>query len=184
MTWDPEICDHVLPVTTTRSNASSTPLRLPLDSLMCGVMLISAPDRRRHILFHDSQWRFQLVVLGAGDIESVVLMAEAIIRPEGLSVRLRSLACLSDLVSSRQLLARHFPPEPRGVRLGLVLRALDGSLAGASHREIAAALYGPARVKADWSDAREHLRDSVRRAIRSGRALMNCGYRRYLRSGC
>ncbi|WP_394890084.1 DNA -binding domain-containing protein [Mesorhizobium sp. AaZ16] len=40
-----------------------------------------------------------------------------------------------------------FPPETRGRRLRFVLQALDGSLTGASHREIAEALIDEPRVQ-------------------------------------
>ncbi|MEV8644897.1 DUF2285 domain-containing protein [Mesorhizobium ciceri] len=76
--------------------------------------------------------------------------------------------------------ARLFPPEKRGLRLTFVLRALDGSLAGASHRELAEALIGQRRVHADWRDPRDHLRDRIRRAVTRGRALMHGGYRDFL----
>ncbi|WP_352578007.1 DUF2285 domain-containing protein [Mesorhizobium sp. M0019] len=39
-----------------------------------------------------------------------------------------------------------------------------------------AALIGPRRVHADWSDPHDHLRDRIRRAVSRGRALMNGGY--------
>lgn len=79
-----------------------------------------------------------------------------------------------------ELPARLFPPEKRGPRLNVVLRALDGSLAGASHREIAEVLIGERRVHAEWADPRDHLRDRIRRAVSRGRALMNGGYRDFL----
>ncbi|WP_288142816.1 DUF2285 domain-containing protein [Mesorhizobium sp.] len=56
-----------------------------------------------------------------------------------------------------------------------VLRALDGSLAGASHREIAEALIGEGRVRPTG-----RMRDRIRRAVSRGRTLMNGGYRDFL----
>ncbi|WP_245319602.1 DUF2285 domain-containing protein [Mesorhizobium temperatum] len=94
--------------------------------------------------------------------------------------RLWALECLNALSLGQQLPARLFPPEKRGPRLTFVLRALDGSLAGASHRELAEALIGQRRVHADWRDPRDHLRDRIRRAVSRGRALMNGGYRDFL----
>jgi hypothetical protein len=55
------------------------------------------------------------------------------------------------------------------------LQALDGLLAGASHREIAGALFGVLRVKKDWH-ADGELRAQVRHLIRRGEALMQAGY--------
>ncbi|MDZ5698674.1 DNA -binding domain-containing protein [Chelativorans sp. M5D2P16] len=90
------------------------------------------------------------------------------------------LECLNALHATEQLPDRLFPPEARGNRLRFVLQALDGSLAGASHREIATALLGKQRVQADWTDPGDHLRDRIRRAIRRGHMLMNRGYRDFL----
>lgn len=108
-------------------------------------------------------------------------MTDAVIGKRDIMPRLESLACLNDFLSSGQLLPRYFLPEPRGRRLTAVLRALDGALQRASHRDIATVLYGRKRVDADWTDPGEHLRDTVRRAIVRGRALMAGGYRSLLR---
>jgi hypothetical protein len=59
--------------------------------------------------------------------------------------------------------------------------ALDGHLAGVPHRQIAIAMFGEERVARDWSDPGEHMRDAVRRAIARGLALMEGGYRMFLR---
>jgi len=59
------------------------------------------------------------------------------------------------------------------------LQALDGVFAGASLREVAAALCGADAVVADWH-ADGALRAYVRRLVRRGDALMRGGYRRLL----
>ncbi|TIP78176.1 MAG: DUF2285 domain-containing protein, partial [Mesorhizobium sp.] len=82
-----------------------------------------------------------------------------------LKHRLRGLECLNALSLGQHLPPRLFAPEKRGVRLSFVLRALDGSLAGAPHRELAEVLIGQRRVHADWADPRDHLRDRIRRAV-------------------
>lgn len=56
------------------------------------------------------------------------------------------------------------------------LQALDGTLAGASQREIAAALFGEARTADGWSPDGE-LRAQVRYLIQRGRALVEGEYR-------
>ena len=68
------------------------------------------------------------------------------------------------------------PPDPRGQRLSMIMRALDASLAGATQRDIAVMLVGSERVEADWRHPGQHLRDRVRRAVSRGHALMNGGY--------
>ncbi len=57
------------------------------------------------------------------------------------------------------------------------LQALDATLAGASLREVAAGLFGPAAVADGWH-ADGGLRSKVRRLVRRGRTLMHGGYRR------
>ncbi|MEV1530373.1 DUF2285 domain-containing protein [Pseudomonas aeruginosa] len=56
------------------------------------------------------------------------------------------------------------------------LQALDATLAGASLREVAAGLFGPAAVTDGWQ-ADSGLRSKVRRLVRRGRTLMLGGYR-------
>lgn len=62
------------------------------------------------------------------------------------------------------------------------LQALDGMLAGASHREAAQVLFGHSTVAERWSGDGE-LRAQVRRLIRRGQTLMRGGYRRLLYAG-
>jgi hypothetical protein len=69
--------------------------------------------------------------------------------------------------------------DARRRRLILALRALDGRLDGATHREIAAALFGVEAVpERDWIS--HELRDRTARLVRLGVAMMNGGYRRLL----
>lgn len=62
------------------------------------------------------------------------------------------------------------------------LQALDAALAGATLREVAEALIGPALVAADWH-ADSALRARVRRLAQRGTVLMRGGYRRLLQHG-
>jgi len=69
--------------------------------------------------------------------------------------------------------------EARRKRLILALRALDGCLDGATHRQIAAALFGANAIpERGWIS--HDLRDRTARLVRLGVALMNGGYRRLL----
>ncbi len=57
-----------------------------------------------------------------------------------------------------------------------VLQGLDATLAGASLRDTAAAVFGDQRTSTDWFRS-SPLRDQVRYLIRRGRRLMTGGYR-------
>ncbi|TGT57804.1 DUF2285 domain-containing protein [Mesorhizobium sp. M00.F.Ca.ET.170.01.1.1] len=135
---------------------------------------------QENILFTDGFRHLQLAASGATLLQPVRLTANVLWPSAEIKQRLGGLECLNALRMTGRLPPRFFPPEPRRARLQRVLRALDGSIAGASHREIAAALFGKARVVQDWADPGDHLRDIVRRAIKRGRSLMNGGYRQFL----
>lgn len=69
--------------------------------------------------------------------------------------------------------------DARRKRLILALRALDGRLNGATHRQIAAALFGANAIPdRDWIS--HDLRDRTARLVRLGVTMMNGGYRRLL----
>lgn len=135
----------------------------------------------RHVLISDGIHRLQLLIRGAAGLDRKQLLTEALVSRECLAPRMTALVCFNELMSSGRLHPRFFPPEARSRRLSQALRALDGLLQGAKHRDIAITLYGRPRVDADWSDSRQHLRDAARRAIARGRALMSGGYLELLR---
>ncbi len=69
-----------------------------------------------------------------------------------------------------------YPPDPRIDRWIEMLRAHDALLAGASQREIAAALYGADRIARDWGEASDSLRSRIRRLVRDAHAMARGGY--------
>ncbi|WP_176477853.1 DUF2285 domain-containing protein [Mesorhizobium sp. WSM3862] len=171
----------MLPVIAEQLSASWTTLPFDLSALPCRATVLLSPDKSQHVLLrHTEEHTLQLAVSGADILHPVCLRTEAIWPAMLSKPRLRALECLNALCLGQHLPARLFPPEKRGPRLTFVLRALDGSLAGASHRELAEALVGQRRVHADWRDPRNHLRDRIRRAVTRGRGLMNGGYRDFL----
>lgn len=180
MFWCSRQCLHVLPVIAEQARFSSARSSCDPAALPCRVVILITADGRQHVLLRDSHRDLQLVVEGASVLGPVQLHVDAIWPANRLRHRMNGLECLNTLCATGQLPDRLFPPEARGSRLRLVLQALDGSLAGASQREIATALMGRQRVQADWTDPGDHLRDRVRRAIRRGRVLMNCSYRDFL----
>lgn len=179
--WDPRLSSHVLPVTAFPAEAPLDTALVRLSRLRCRTVALLLPDGTQHLLFLDAGRALQLAVSGASLFAPVRLLTEAVIRREHLAARCAALACLNHLRVSGELPARYFPGDPRGRRLRVVLQALDGWLAGAAYREIAMALFGRARVDADWTDPGDHLRDRVRRAVRRGRTLMGGGYLQLLR---
>jgi hypothetical protein len=150
-----------------------------LSEVPCRTALLLTPDGRQQLLFTEAGHALQLSVTGSSLLQPVRLLTDAVLPPGHLRARLVALECLAG-ISGRGRFPDRLAIEPRSRRLRLVLQALDGWLAGAPYREIAVALFGEARVEADWGDPRDHLRDQVRRAVRRGRELMRGGYRKLL----
>lgn len=59
--------------------------------------------------------------------------------------------------------------------------ALDGDMAGASHFEIAAALFGREKARQAWKGGSSSMKELVRRARKIGRELRDGGYRKLIR---
>lgn len=174
--WDPQQCAHVLPLTLGPSAYTEL---LTLKTVSPIATLNSAQGR--HILFCEGAWHLQVWARLEPQIDDRRILTDAVLSTSTFMPRLRSLACFNDLLCAGHLLGRYFPPEPRQYRMTAVLRCLDAILKGAAHRDIAIALHGRKRVDTDWGDPREHLRDTVRRALGRGRSLMNGGYLKLLR---
>lgn len=174
--WRSAACSSILRAISSpahfRDFATTIPLALPTGR----VTVFAETDDRYHVLFAEDNRHLQLEVLGPVDLSSLELRIGVVPRLDRLPSQVRSLRCLADLAEHRALRRSLYFPHPRGRRLVSVLQALDGWLAGAPHREIAIALFGEYRVKRDWSDPRNHLRDQIRRAIARGRSLMAGGY--------
>ncbi|WP_394890376.1 DUF2285 domain-containing protein [Mesorhizobium sp. AaZ16] len=180
MFWDPRDCAHILQAAAQPVGRERGFELLDLSSLSCGKDILLTPAGLQHVLLRQDCRNLQIAVSAASVLRPVRLCVDAIVPLRRLKSHIAALQCLNEIHGSGRLAAASFPPEPRGRRLRNVLQALDGSLAGASHQEIAIALFGRRRVEQDWSHPGGHLRDQVRRAVRRGRYLMGGGYRQFL----
>jgi len=76
-----------------------------------------------------------------------------------------------------------FPRDPRVERWLTALRVHDALAAGASQREIGAALFGEERILLDWRGRTDSLRSRVRRLVRDAEAMARGGYRGLMNRG-
>lgn len=139
-----------------------------------------AADGRRQLLFAEEGRFLQLDLIGG----TAAFPSPPLSIPLSATIssgQWQGLRQVADLLVHGRLRPSLHPPPGCSRRLTFVLRALDGHLAGASHRRIAVALWGERRVAEEWNDPRRNLRDQVRRAVHRGCRLMAGGYRRFLR---
>ncbi len=155
-------------------------MRVSFKALPCAVTILHTGPEEHHVLLESAGNSLQLIVSAKDLSDPLQLSTDALWPKQAKAARLTSLEALNALVQTGKFPSRLFPPDPRAKRLSFVLQALDGALDGATHREIADALFGKERVDRDWNDPGNHLRDQIRRAIRRGRYLMAKGYRDFL----
>jgi len=179
--WQRSVSRDVLPVIASRAEHAEQIQKLPPYGLQCRVTMQAGRDGEQHILFAEEGRFLQLEVHGLEGLENVRLTTEIVLSFRQAAARVQALRRFSDMIAHGHLRAFLYPPDKRASRLARLLQVLDGCNARASHRDIALAIFGEERVSADWRDPGAHLRDHVRRAFRSGRALMMSGYRQLLK---
>ncbi len=145
--WCPRRSANVLPVIAEQLSASAATSPFDLAAMPCRASVLLVPDKSQNVLLGNAEHTLQLAVSGADMLHPVCLRTEAISPAKLSKHRLWALECLNALCLGQQPPDRLFPPEKRGPRLTFVLRALDGSLAGTPHRELAEALRSTARPR-------------------------------------
>jgi hypothetical protein len=178
--WHRSVSRDVLPVIASRAGDEEQAEKIALNQLQCRVAIEPGRDGEQHILFAEDGRFLQLEVHGLLSLENVRLTTAIMLLPRQAAARVQALRRFSDLITHGHLRAFLYPADKRASRLARLLQVLDGYNARASYRDIALAIFGEERVSVDWRDPGAHLRDHLRRALRSGRALMMSGYRRLL----
>jgi len=134
-----------------------------------------------HVLLGDGIHRIQLQVRKRSLLEGPSGLRYDLADFEGVEPKLMTLQRLIALRRLGRFPRSLFPPEHRAPRWAAALRAFDAIRAGASPREIAAALFGADTARKDWDGASDYLRSRVRRAIAAGERLVNGGHLDLLR---
>lgn len=179
--WNPALTDRVLDVVALPPKAGFGGQVLDLEFVAAEKTLCVSSDGTRQLLLREGMRSLQLNITGEDITDPVTLFVNTAVSEDHSELQTRLLECFRKLRIGGTLPTDCFPPHPYARRAAPVLMALDGHLAGVPHRQIAIAMFGEERVARDWSDPGEHMRDAVRRAIARGLALMEGGYRMFLR---
>ncbi len=143
--------------------------------------VLRCPDGHEHLLLSDGLHHLQLEVTAGSLLDGPVCFRYELSgfkHIEAKTLTLRRLLLLRRLGRFPRGL---FPPERRARRWAMALQAYDAVQAGASHRDIAVALFGEKVVKEDWYGRSDYLRLRVQRLVRMADKLVNGGYRDLLR---
>lgn len=180
MLWDPALCPAAIPAVAMRTppSAGAAPFQ-PWGPIRTDIF--REGSGREHVRLSQGREKVQLAVTGASLLDAPYLLTELAIPDAIAHPRLEAVAAFNRLLQGRFNAGLSGPEVLGSPRLPLVLRALDGHLAGASQQEIALSLFGRRRVETEWRDPGSNLRDRVRRAISRGRHMMTSGYLELLR---
>ena len=139
---------------------------------------------RQFVVLKSSDFHITLIVAGALVTAAPFSITLGATRLADLDTQIRRLIALAHLVLGRRLT---IPPDRPGqverIKLRDAVIALDGERAGASRRQIASVIHGPARVAEDWTDPSGRLKAVTKRDVLRGRRLVSGGYRDLVSGG-
>lgn len=157
-----------------------------VHGLRCRRSILVTPDGRQSILLSTDGGSVQILCEeGPSVLDGSAALTFLISRADDLHVQIDALTRFTALC--RQADPGDPPrvgaadPSRQAQQLRNCLIALDGSLADASYRQIAEALYGKDIVAREWINPSRSLKDWTRYAVRRGRELMNGKYRDFLK---
>ena len=143
--------------------------------------VLRCPDGHEHLLLSDGVHHLQMEVTAGSLLDGPVRFRYELSGFRHIEAKTLTLRRLLLLRRLGRFPLGLFPPERRARRWAMALQAYDGVRAGASHRDIAAALFGEKVVQEDWSGRSHYLRLRVQRLIRTADKLVKGGYRDLLR---
>lgn len=164
--WRTDLHPAVLPVRAAPV-ADADPDAFRLDRLPCRAVIRRLGDGREQIIIGGGTHSIRLEVRAGTLLEGPVRLTYDLAGFADIDIRLQALRQFVALHRLNRLPSGLFRTEPRARRWAMALQAWDGGRAGASQREIAVALFGGARVAADWA-AGDHMRKRVARLVRTG----------------
>ena len=143
--------------------------------------VLRRPGGHEHLLLSDGAHHLQIDVTAGSLLDGPVYFRYELSGFKHIEVKTLTLRRLMLLYRLGRFPRGLYPPERRARRWVMALRAYDAVQAGATHREIAAALFGESVVKEDWCGRSDYLRLRVQRLLRMADKLVNGGYRDLLR---
>jgi len=153
---------------------------LKLEKFKCDKILLTGPSRTPQLLLKMGSKQIQINCIGGDFASGGQAIIPQIAPDRNIERQLLVMRRLFHLYSEQEFSDTLFKSDPKSVRLGEVLTALDLWLRQTPMRDIAFALYGEQIVNDDWVPEGGYLIDRVRRSIRRGRFMMEKGYRQLL----
>lgn len=177
--WLPRFDPSVL---TAEADHSTDEPGAAFDLATFGTMSTVLKDhtRREIVLFSQGQYHLQMFIDRGTVLQGPTKLRFLIDQVNHLDAVTASLARFNTLLQKRAFLPRQFQTSSSAGKWSRALQALDGFNAGASQREIAAALFGHQMVQREWHGQSDFLRTRTQRLIAFGRKMAAGAYRSLL----
>jgi len=153
------------------------PADFELGETGCFSAVLEGQGDYRHVVIGDGLNRLRLDVFGGAIESGPVRLRFRLEGVDAIDAPLLTLRRLSGLKRLRRMPQKLFPAEARARRWTKALRALDAQQRGGSQREVAEAIFGLERVRADWNQPSDYMRSQVRRMLRGARHISRGGWR-------
>lgn len=141
-------------------------------------VIVRMGTERLYVLLSDGARHLQLALSGIDPFSGPVVLTSTLCGMTEFETKSILLRRLSGLSRHNRFLRSLYPVERRAGRWMDMLRAWDGMEAGASRREICAALFGHRAAAEDWDAG---YRTRVQRLVRGARRMVEGGYLELLR---
>ncbi|MBC2861889.1 DUF2285 domain-containing protein [Stappia sp. 28M-7] len=129
------------------------------------------------MLFSDGLRHLQLMVTAGSVLDGPVCFRYLLSGLRHTEAKVPALQRLCGLCRLGRLPRGLFPPERRAKRWAMMLRAWDGEIAGASRRQVAAAIFGETAAHELWESG---YRSRMQRLVREAEEMISGGYLRLL----
>ena len=142
--------------------------------------VIVTNDGREFLSLSDGQHRLHIELRSGTLLDGPIIVRFDIDSGQPLREKAAALLRFQCVRDRRRLPPGPAPTKRATQRVVNALRAFDAVQAGAKQREIAQALWGENILKTNWGTDSDCFRSNVQRLIRTGRELVDGGYRRLL----
>ena len=177
MLWRADLDPTVVAVRAALANPDD-PDALDLGRLRALATVAQAEGGQEYLALSDGWRRLRLDVVEGSVCEGrCVRLDYRLSGFQGLEPRLRTLHGLAVLRRTGIFEPKLHPAASGLPRRLEALQVADGLSAGGSYRDIAVALFGEARVRADWRKGSDYLLSRVRRRAAEARKMLSGGYR-------
>jgi len=178
--WHADLDPFVLQVRAVPAEGSD-PDAIDLARLARWMTIVRGGDRE-HVALSDGWHRIRIDVLEGTLVEEgparLDYLLSGLTRVDAHVLTLRRMLGLWRSGRFPRIL---YPPEPGLPRRLETLRVGDALADGASYREMAVALYGEERVRAEWKGRSDFLMSRMRRRAAEARAMASGGWRALLK---